>query len=322
MNFRPIKQKLRSAKRMLGTRLRAINPIRQQREIDTLYTLLYKLTHDLENALDLSATQTQEAFASQWTNLKAGNYLLTDPWFKENVDRILSEEEIQIKPEWFKGKEILDVGCGNGRWSYGFAKLGANITAVDINQVAVQEARQAVAHFNVNKDFYISAVEELSHTIPLKQYDLVFSWGVLHHCRSFNQALAEIIKFVKPDGILYLYLYGRESLPYTSDIELFKERIRYNSLLTEADKYEFLLKKAGNDPQAVHNYHDIFAPIINRRLEFDHVKHLLEEQGFADITRTIAYTELFVRAIKGHAAEYYEQWILPKKSPPYWFQHH
>lgn len=51
MNFRPIKQKLRSAKRMLGTRLRAINPIRQQREIDTLYTLLYKLTHDLENAL-------------------------------------------------------------------------------------------------------------------------------------------------------------------------------------------------------------------------------------------------------------------------------
>ena len=138
--------------------LNIFNIVKLRREVDVLYSMLYNLTHDLDSSLDLTSIQTKEAFGFQWRNLKEGDYLLSDPWFKANVSKILFEEEIQIKPEWFKGKDVLDIGCGNGRWSYGFAKLGANITAVDINQIAIDETEKAISDFKVGKNFYLSPV--------------------------------------------------------------------------------------------------------------------------------------------------------------------
>lgn len=279
--------------------------------------------HDLEDSLDLSSMKTYDAFSKQWKEHEEGKYLLSDPWFKDNVARILFEEEIQIKKEWFKEKNVLDAGCGNGRWTYGFAELGANITAIDISQIAIEKTKTAVKDHKVRKEFVVSPLETLSKSLsPTNKYDLVFSWGVLHHAKSFNKSLKEIIQYVKEDGILYLYLYGRESISYEDDIELFKERILYNSLPTEKDKIDFLLKKAKGNKSIIHNLHDIYAPLVNRRLEFETVKISLEDCGFKDIVRTIDHTELFIRALKGNVSKYYENWLLPKKKPPYWFLHH
>lgn len=223
--------------------LRAANPLRARREADALYRMLYKLSHDLDNAIDLAALQTRNAFANQWTTLKEGAYLLSDPWFKENVARILAEEELQLARGWFPGKTVLDVGCGNGRWSYGFAQHGCRVTAVDVNQVAVEETRQAISGFDIEKQFFVSPVEELSKNLPASKYDLVFSWGVLHHCKSFTKALSEVVSFVSERGVLYLYLYGRETMSHETDIDHFKERVRFNSLWTDAARDKFLREK-------------------------------------------------------------------------------
>jgi SAM-dependent methyltransferase len=162
----------------------------------------------------------------------------------------------------------------------------------------------------------------LSALLPPEPFDLVLSWGVLHHCRSFTRALAEVCRFVKPDGLLYVYLYGRESQPYEADLALFKERVRYNTLADERQRYAFLLARACGDPDRVHNAHDIYAPLINRRLEWPAVERLLRGHGFEDVVRTIDHTELLVRAIRGGTRDYYRDWILPRKRPPYWFTHH
>jgi hypothetical protein len=126
---------------------------------------------------------------------------------------------------------------------------------------------------------------------------------------------------VKEGGILYLYLYGRESLPLPDDIELFKERVRFY-LMQPEDKHQFLLNKAGGDEQAVHNLHDYYAPLINRRFDFSDIQKALEDAGFQDVTRTIHHSELFIRAVKGNADEYHRTWFLPAKTPPYWFEYH
>ena len=68
--------------------------------------------HDLEEPLNLASTQTKDTFGYQWDQLSYGEYMITDPWFKENVSNIICQEEVLIKPEWFKGKKILDAGCG------------------------------------------------------------------------------------------------------------------------------------------------------------------------------------------------------------------
>lgn len=310
---------IRSARKAL----RRLNPLASKKEVDALYALLYRLIHDLDNSVDLSALQTKEAFSRQREDYREGQYLLTDPWFKENVDRIIACEEIQIKPEWFKGKEVLDAGCGNGRWAYGFAKLGANVTCVDINQSAIDETAAALSEFkDIRKTFVVSPLEEVGRKLEGKAFDLVFSWGVLHHCRSFNRSLGEIISLLNPEGVLYLYIYGRESLSLEDDLEFFKEKIAYNMLGSDEEKYRFLLKKAKGDRKLVHNLHDIYAPLVNRRLEYDYIVSFLQNSGFKDIVRTIDHTELFVRAFREKSSQYYGQWVLPKKNAPYWFQHH
>lgn len=301
-------------------KIRSINIVRQQGEIDALYAMHYQAVHDLDEST--AAVQTRDAFASQWKNLPEGKYLLSDPWFRGNVARIIAEEELQIRPEWFAGKEVLDAGCGNGRWSYGLASLGAHVTAVDVNEVAVAATRTAIEPFDVPKAFHVSPLEDLSSQFPGKRFDLVWCWGVLHHCRSFNKSLEQVARLVKPGGVLYLYLYGRESVPFQEDLELFKERVRYNALPTEAARLAFLRKKARGDEGLVHVLHDIYAPLLNRRFLYDDVKRYVEEKGFEDVTRTIDTGEVFVRAIKSPAADFRSRWVLPKKPAPYWFQHH
>ena len=91
-------------------RLRRLLPWAGRGEVETLYRLLHRLVHDRDQALDLAALQTKDAFARQWAEFREGTYLASDPWFKASVPRIISEEELLIRPEWFKGKEVLDAG--------------------------------------------------------------------------------------------------------------------------------------------------------------------------------------------------------------------
>jgi 2-polyprenyl-3-methyl-5-hydroxy-6-metoxy-1,4-benzoquinol methylase len=292
----------------------------QQREIDCLYRLVYDRMHDLEDSGPLAAAVTEQAFSRQWNELPEGYFLLTDPWFKDNVARIISEEDMQIRPEWFRGKRVLDAGCGNGRWSYGLAQLGANITAVDVSPVSIEKTKGALAEFDVGKRFFVSPLEDLWENLPHEDYDLVFSWGVIHHVRRFNAAFDAVTRFVAPNGVLFLYLYGRESLAYGDDIRMFKDRIFYNTRDKQADRDAFLDEKTGGNRAWHHSKHDVYAPLINRRLEFDYVRDFLVKRGFKDIVRTVDHTELFVRAFRDDVDNYYMNWVLPKKSPPYWFQ--
>ena len=228
-----------SLRRLAG---RAIQ--RSNDETDVIYRLLYEMVHDLDGSLDFAVRQTERAFSNQWTNLPSGQALLSDAWFRDNVDMILSREEIQVAPEWFKGKWVLDAGCGNGRWTYGFAKLGANIVAVDVNESAVHAAEEAVQKFDVEKHFCVSRLEDVGRDLPRREYDLVFCWGVLHHCGSFTKALSSLTELVGRHGILYLYTYGRESLNYEQDIELFKKRLYFNTLPDDDSRSKFLLLRS------------------------------------------------------------------------------
>ena len=293
---------------------------RPAREIDTLYRLLYQIVHDPKQSPDLTSWQTKQAFSFQWENLREGGALLSDPWFKENVTRILTEEEIQIHPDWFKGKKVLDAGCGNGRWSYALTKLGAIVTSVDTNQAALDETKQSLAEINPNPRLIRSPLEELSENLRGETFDLVFSWGVAHHCQSYLGAMEQLCKCVADEGMLYLYLYGRESIDLEDDLRLFKERIYYNSLESAKEKLKFLRKKAKGDENRIHHMHDVYAPLINRRLEWDDVRSFLEQQGFTDIVRTIPHTELFIRAMKGDPNERYQKWVLPQVQAPFWFE--
>jgi 2-polyprenyl-3-methyl-5-hydroxy-6-metoxy-1,4-benzoquinol methylase len=288
------------------------------RETDALYKILYDQCHDLDQARELRSQSTLEAFSHQWSELPKGEYLLSDPWFRDHVESILSEQELLLRKSWFKGKEVLDAGCGNGRWAYGLSKLGANITCVDGNRSALSATREAISPFANRQQFIHTRLEELDQHIRPASYDLVFSWGVLHHCVSFTKALHNITAALKPGGLIYLYLYGRESLSVAEDVDLFKKRVVYNVLLNKPEREKFLLKESGGDRNKVHNVHDVFAPLINRRFHFAEIEEMLKKVGFTQITRTIDHTEIFLRAVKGQG-DYSADSLAPRRGP-YWFQ--
>jgi SAM-dependent methyltransferase len=290
------------------------------RDIDALYKVLYDRVHDRDEALEITPNSTAGAFSKQWEEFPEGEYLLSDPWFKANVGRILTEQEILLDPSWFKGRKVLDAGCGNGRWTYGLASLGAKLTSVDINQSAIDAARVAVNEIAQDVRFLKSPLEDLLEATGGDTFELVFCWGVAHHCVRFNKVLDALCASVAPGGVLYLYLYGSDSMDWKEESRIFKDRVAYNVLMDDEERMRFLLKKAGGNRDIVHNVHDLYAPLINRRFTFDETKGMLAERGFTDVLRTIDHTEVFVRATRGDVD--LSEWSLPPAKPPYWFQAH
>lgn len=306
----------------LKQRLKALTATKRDKEVDALYRLLYEAVHDYDQSLMLTTRQTVDTFRFQWSELPEGRYMLSNPWFKENIRSILCEQLLLLKPEWFQGKSVMDAGCGGGRWSHGLASLGANVTSVDINDVAIESAKKAMQPFDVVKNYCQTPLEELDKAMGEMKYDLVFSYGVIHHCGSFNKSFGNVVDRVADDGVLFLYLYGRETIPYEQDIELFKDRVYYNSLPTSEERYQFLLNRTHGRPEMVHEAHDHFAPLVNRRHEFEEIRERLEALGFEDIMQTMDTTDLYIRAFKKGGRRKHEESLLPKPKPPFWFDHH
>ena len=258
--------------------------------------------------------KTLESFDYQWGHLTSGVALLSDGDFREDVVRILCEEEICIEPEWFRDKEVLDAGCGNGRWTYGLLKLGSKVTALDASATACDAVRR---QFPAEPRLQVIQADLLAlpDSITQRRFDLVFSWGVLHHTGNTELALKNLCRLVKMDGVIYVYLYGRESFHWLTRLKIGMARLLLLPFSPQAKKkiLSYLYPT-----ETLHNMFDILSPPINDRLTERQVQRWFAEAGFDQTLRTIQHTELFMKAWRSDSpvVQYFRQ---PQDSP-YWFQ--
>jgi ubiquinone/menaquinone biosynthesis C-methylase UbiE len=112
------------------------------------------------------------------------------------------------------GKDVLEVGCGSGIAVQLFAEAGANVTAVDLTPWAVETTRARLDAFGLPG----TVLEGDGEALPFDDasFDVVFSWGVIHHTTDMQRALSELIRVCRPGGTLILMLYHRHSLFFVS----------------------------------------------------------------------------------------------------------
>jgi 2-polyprenyl-3-methyl-5-hydroxy-6-metoxy-1,4-benzoquinol methylase len=115
--------------------------------------------------------------------------------------------------ERWKGKKVLEIGCGIGTDTMSFARAGAHVTAVDLTKKSLEVARERakVFGFEDRVKFIQVNAEKLSESVPVEPYDLVYSFGVIHHTPHPERVLDEIRKYVKPESTLKIMVYNRWS---------------------------------------------------------------------------------------------------------------
>jgi SAM-dependent methyltransferase len=256
----------------------------------------------------------------QRQKLPEGAALLTEPWFRENVDAIVSEELLAVRRDWFPGREVLDAGCGNGRWTIGLLRLGCRVTAVDASPHALDRLRDSVEELCSQEERERLTVGtanllELPAELTERTFDLVFSFGVLHHTGDTRGALRNVAGLVGPDGMLFLYLYGSRTLSPVRRMLLELRRLALAPL-------PFALKRkvlsAVFRRSDIHQVFDCLSPTINTRHTFEEVRSWLEAEGFADVEQTIPASELFVRGLRD--PDTVRPFLLPRPQPPYWYE--
>lgn len=111
-----------------------------------------------------------------------------------------------------RDKSVLEIGCGNGADGVMFAKHGARYTGVDLTEAAVEATARHFAVMGLTGEFRVENAEQLSFAD--NSFDIVYSYGVIHHTPDPEKALQEIYRVLKPGGQAMIMLYHKQSFNY------------------------------------------------------------------------------------------------------------
>jgi 2-polyprenyl-3-methyl-5-hydroxy-6-metoxy-1,4-benzoquinol methylase len=171
----------------------------------------------VQSSTDKSITDVQRYWDARPCNIRHSPKPVGSREYFDEVEarKYLVEPHILAFAEFdrWKGKRVLEVGCGLGTDSINFARAGAQLTAVDLSgeSLAIAAQRAEVMGVADRIDFVQANAEELTSALGDEPYDLVYSFGVVHHTPHPERALAEIRALVAPGATLKLMVYHRRS---------------------------------------------------------------------------------------------------------------
>ncbi len=115
-------------------------------------------------------------------------------------------------PRW-RDKKVLEIGCGIGTDTINFARHGANVTAVELSEKSLEiaEQRAQVLGLQDQIQFYQGNAEALTGFVPVQPYDLIYSFGVIHHTPHPSRIIDQIRQYSRPDTTVKIMVYHRHS---------------------------------------------------------------------------------------------------------------
>lgn len=137
----------------------------------------------------------------------------------KNYIKTLTKEKILIAKKSLvdflgdvKNKTFLDIGCGSGLFSYSMYLLGAKkITSFDIDSFSIQCTK--FLHNKVKNPekwkICMGSILDKKFISQIGKFDIVYSWGVLHHTGNMWDAIRNATSLVNDDGILFIAIYNK-----------------------------------------------------------------------------------------------------------------
>lgn len=210
-----------------------------------------------------------------------------------------------LMPHHVKGKTVLDVGCGTGRFIMTMldweAKKVHGIEPSDAYYVAKENVRW---YANMGDEVYKESIESFCSGSVIHKYDIVYCIGVLHHTPNPRESFKRIAKLVKPGGTLHVWVYKK--MDYWSKItdfyRIFTTRMpwwmlrqvcklagpwEYVRRIPYMGKYVWLLFPCSMHPKwecRVLDQFDWLSPKYQWQHTTEEVMTWFVEEGFVDIT--------------------------------------
>lgn len=155
-----------------------------------------------------------------WNEHPCGTQFTEQEWGSPRFYRALEEERYRRQPfmaqavgfERYPGRELLEIGCGLGTDLAMFARGGARVTGLDLTPASVALARRRFELEGMPGRFLVGDAEHLP--FPDERFDVVYSFGVLHHTPDTARAFREVLRVLRPGGEAVIMLYHARSTHY------------------------------------------------------------------------------------------------------------
>lgn len=154
---------------------------------------------------DLSETKdvqkTKVSFSREWQQFEYSSDKTWD-WDVEEQKSVFLKE-MGMKEDSFKGKLLLDAGCGNGVLTSALADFGLEVVGMDLSDSVVRAHRH-----NTSDQVHFVQGNVMRPPFRKGAYDLIYSSGVLHHTPDTRKAFGALSTLIKGGGRTYVWLYG------------------------------------------------------------------------------------------------------------------
>jgi len=144
----------------------------------------------------VDADNYADSFSYQWG--KFSKTQLRPEFSERNLQR-----KTGLRPEDLRGKVVLDVGCGMGRFADVATRWGARVVGIDLS-TAVEEAASNLA----DRDFVALQADIFALPFVPRSFDCIYSVGVLHHTPDCEAAFRQLPQYLKPGGTIAVWLYS------------------------------------------------------------------------------------------------------------------
>lgn len=162
------------------------------------------------------------------------------------------------------GKRVLEIGVGLGADHQKFAEGGADLYGIDLTERAVENTKQRFSIFNLSSKITIGDAEHLEFSN--EYFDVVYSWGVLHHSPDISQSIKEVHRVLKKGGEARIMIYHKNSfVGYMLWIRYALFNLKpFTSLSKIYDKY---LESPGTKAYSVSEGYELFREFATVRIE-------------------------------------------------------